>query len=80
MPLRRKKKFLEGREIRSNRVKEMGLSCQKRFEKGGLQAMLRKKIDSFLLRLRYLKLLAEIKVLIGLSGIRKDLDFRRAKP
>jgi hypothetical protein len=42
--------------------------------------MLRKKIGSFLLRLRYLKLQAEIKVLIGLSGIRRDLDFRGAKP
>jgi len=42
--------------------------------------MIRKRINSFLLRLRYLELLAEIKVLIGLSGIRRDLDFRRAKP
>jgi hypothetical protein len=61
-------------------VKEIGLSCQKRFAKGGLQAMLQKKIDAFLLRLRCLKLLAEIKVLVGLSGIRRDLDFKRAKP
>jgi hypothetical protein len=42
--------------------------------------MLRKKIDAFLLRLRCLKLLAEIKVLVGLSRIRRDLDSRRAKP
>jgi hypothetical protein len=42
--------------------------------------MRQRKVNSFLLRLRYLKLLAEIKVLIGLSGIRRDLDFRKAKP
>ena len=42
--------------------------------------MMLKRVNSFLLRLQYLKLLAEIKVLIGLSGIRRDLDFRRAKP
>ena len=42
--------------------------------------MLRKKMGAFLLRLRCLELLAEIKVLVGLSGIRRDLDFRRAKP
>jgi len=42
--------------------------------------MIRKRVNSFLSRLRYLKLLAEVKVLIGLSGIRRDLDFRGAKP
>jgi hypothetical protein len=42
--------------------------------------MIRKRVNSFLSRLRYSKLLAEIRVLIGLSGIRRDLDFRGAKP
>jgi hypothetical protein len=42
--------------------------------------MMRKKVNSFLLKLRYLMLLVEINVLSGLSGVRRDLDFRRAKP
>jgi len=66
--------------IRSNGAKEIGLSGQKWFENGGLQAMIRKRIISFLLKLRYLKLLAEIYVLMRLSAIRRNQDFRRAKP
>lgn len=42
--------------------------------------MMRKRVNSFLLKLRYLMLLAEINVLISISGVRRDLDFRRAKP
>jgi hypothetical protein len=49
--------------------------CERRF-----LAMIRKRAHSLLLRLRYLKLLAEIEVLISMSGIRRDLDFRIAKP
>ena len=41
--------------------------------------MLRRKMNSFLLRLRYLKLLAEIKVLIGLSGVRRESGFQKGK-
>jgi len=40
--------------------------------------MMRRKIDSFLLRLRYLKLLAEIYILIALIGVRRELNFRKA--
>jgi hypothetical protein len=42
--------------------------------------MIRKRVNSFLSRLRYLKLPAEAKVLIGFSGIRRDLDLREVKP
>jgi hypothetical protein len=42
--------------------------------------MIRKRVNSLLLRLRYLRLLAEINVLMGLRAIRRDQDFRRAKP
>jgi hypothetical protein len=55
-------------------------SGKKRFKKGGHQEMMRKRVNSFLLKLRYLTLLAEINVLIGLNGVKKELDFRRAKP
>ena len=53
---------------------------QKRFAKGGFWAMMRKRVNSFLLKLRYLMLLAEINVLIGLSGVRRELDLRKPKP
>ena len=53
---------------------------QKRFAKGGHQAMMRRRVNSFLLRLRYLKLLAEINILMGLNGVRRELDLRKAKP
>jgi hypothetical protein len=78
--LRRKKKLLEVWEIRSHWVNEIGLGYRERFAKGGLQTMMRKRVNSFLLRLRYLKLLAEINILIGLNGVRRELDFRKAKP
>jgi hypothetical protein len=42
--------------------------------------MMRRRVNSFLLRVRYLKLLAEINILIGLNGVRRELDFRKAKP
>jgi len=42
--------------------------------------MIRKRIGLFLLKLRYLMLLVEISVLSGLSGVRRDLDLRKAKP
>jgi hypothetical protein len=41
--------------------------------------MMRGKVSSFLLRLRYLKLLAEIYILIAFNGFRKKLDFSKAK-
>jgi hypothetical protein len=69
--LRRKKKFLEVREIRSNWMKEIGLICQRGLAKGGFRPMIRKRVNSLLLRLRYLKLLAEINILMGLNGVRK---------
>jgi hypothetical protein len=80
VPLRKKKRFLKVWAIRHNGAKEIGLSDQKRFAEGGLQAMMRKRINSFLLKLRYLMLLAEIHVLMGVRTIRRDQDFRRAKP
>ena len=79
MPLERRKRFLEVWRISSNEAKEIGLGGKKRFENGGLQAMIRKRVNSFLLKLRYLKLLAEINILIGLNGVKKELDFRKAK-
>jgi hypothetical protein len=42
--------------------------------------MIQKKINAFLLRLRYLRLLLEINVLMGLSGARRDLGLRKARP
>jgi hypothetical protein len=78
-PLERKKRFLEVRGIRSNGAKEIGLGEKKRFENGGLQAMIRKRVNSFFLKLRYLKLLAEINILIGLNGVKRELGFRKAK-
>jgi hypothetical protein len=42
--------------------------------------MMRRRVNSFLLRVRYLKLLAEINILIGLNGVRRELDFRKAIP
>ena len=79
MPLGRKRRFLEVFGIKFNGAKEIGLGGQERFENGGLQAMIRKRVNSFLLKLRYLKLLAEINILIGLNGVRRELDFRKAK-
>lgn len=58
----------------------MELGGEKRFEHGGLQAMIQRRVTLLLLRLRYLRLLAEINVLMGLRAIRKDQDFRRTKP
>ena len=59
--------------------REIGLSGQKWFENGELQPMIRKRINSFLLKLRYLRLLAEINILIGFNGVRRESDFRKAK-
>lgn len=39
--------------------------------------MMWKKVNSFLLRLRYLKLLAEIYIRIAFIEFRRELDFRR---
>ena len=65
----------------SERVFNQGHGCYQEWSaKGGLQAMMRKKVNSFLLKLRYLMLLAEINVLIGLSGARRELDLRKVKP
>jgi hypothetical protein len=41
--------------------------------------MIQKRINSFLLKLRYVMLLAETKVLLGLSGARREQRLRRAK-
>jgi len=66
--------------IRSNRAKEIGLGRRKRFRNGGLLAMIHKRVNPLFWRLKYLRLLAEINVLMTLRAIRKDQDFRRAKP
>jgi hypothetical protein len=42
--------------------------------------MIRKKINAFLLRLRYLKLLLEINIWVGFSGARRDLGLRKVRP
>ena len=42
--------------------------------------MIKKRINAFILKLRYWMLLAEINALMSLRGIRRDQDFRRAKP
>jgi hypothetical protein len=42
--------------------------------------MMRKRVNSFLLKVRYLMLVAEIHVLMGLRTIGRDQDFRRVKP
>ena len=78
-PLERKERFLEVWRIRSSGAKEIAQGGKKQFENGGLQAMVRKRVYSFILRLRYLKLLAEINILIGLRGIKKESDFRKTK-
>lgn len=57
----------------------MELGGNKRFENRKLQAMIRKRVNSLLLRMRYLRLLAEINVLIGLNAIRRDQGFKRAE-
>lgn len=41
--------------------------------------MIRRRVNSFLLRLRYLKLVAEVNILIGVNGVKRELDFRKAK-
>jgi len=41
--------------------------------------MMRRRLNSFLLRLRYLKLLVEIYRLIGLNRVGRKLDFNKAK-
>ena len=74
-----KKSFSEVWRIRSSGAKEIGLGGKKRGEDGRLQTMVRKRVYSFVLRLRYLKLLAEINILIRLSGVKRELDFRKAK-
>ena len=48
-------------------------------ENGGPQAMIRKRVNSFLLKLRYLKLLAEINILIGLNGVKREVNFRKPR-
>ena len=78
-PLERKKRFSRAWGIRSSRAKKMGLGGNKRFDNGKLQAMIRKRVNSLLLRMRYLRLLAEINVLIGLNAIRRDQGFKRAE-
>lgn len=40
--------------------------------------MMWRKVNSFLLRLRYLKVLAEIYILIGLIEFRREFDFSKA--
>jgi len=42
--------------------------------------MIRKRIRSWLLSLQYLRLRMEIHVLTGLTAIRRDQNFRRARP
>jgi hypothetical protein len=42
--------------------------------------MMRKRVNSLLLRLRYLRLLLEIHLLMGLSGVRREADLRKARP
>jgi hypothetical protein len=42
--------------------------------------MIQKRVNAFLLRLRYLKLLLEINIWVGLSGARKDLGLRKVRP
>ena len=78
-PLRKKKRFLEVLGIRSNGAEEIGLGGQRLFENGGLQAMIRKRVNSVVLKLRYLILLVEINILIGLHGVKKEFDFKKAK-
>jgi hypothetical protein len=77
--LEREKKFLDAWRIRSNGAKEIGLGGKKRVEDRRFQAMVRKRVYSFLLRLRYLRLLAEINILFGLKGIKRESDFRKTK-
>jgi hypothetical protein len=67
-------------ELEFKSGKEIGLGGKKGFESGGFQAMILKRVISLLLRLRYLGLLMEINVLMGLRAIWRDQDFRRAKP
>ena len=78
-PLRKKKRFLEVLKTESNGTKEIGVSDQKRVENGGLQTMIRKKVNSFILKLRYFMLSAEINILIGLNGVKRELDSKKAK-
>jgi hypothetical protein len=66
--------------IKSNGAREIGFGGQKRFKNGGLPTMIHKRMNSLLRRLKYLRLLVEINVLMSLRGIRRDQDFRRAKP
>jgi len=73
------KRFLKVWGIRSNGAKEIGSGGKKPFENGGLPAMVRKGVYSFILRLRYLRLLAEINILIGLKGIKRESAFRKTK-
>jgi hypothetical protein len=47
---------------------------------GRFAAMIRKTVNALFLRLKYLRLLAEINILIHLTAMRRDQDFRRAKP
>ena len=66
--------------IRFNGAKKIGLGGKKQFGNGGFQATVRERIYAFILRLRYLRLLAETNILIGLSGAKRELDFKRQKP
>ena len=78
-PLERKKKFGGVWGIRLSEAEEIGLGGKKCFENGGLPATVRKRVYSFILRLRYLRLLAEINILIALTGVKRDSDFRKEK-
>jgi hypothetical protein len=80
VPLERKKRFLRVWGIRSSGANKIGLGGNKRFENGKLQAMIRKRVNSLLSRMRYLGLQAEINVLMGFNGVRRELDFRKVKP
>jgi hypothetical protein len=40
--------------------------------------MTQKRVNSFLLKLRYLKLLVEINILIGLNRVKREVNFRKA--
>jgi hypothetical protein len=42
--------------------------------------MMRKRVNYFLLKLRYLMLLAETNILISLSGVRRELDLTEVRP
>jgi len=55
-----------------NEISFPGSSVGGELHNGGLQAMIRKKMNPLLWRLKYLRLLVEINILTSLSGIRRD--------